>query len=157
MKALYLCLELNSHPCTPALPSLYLCCVLPSFIYLPSSCVCSPSRFPSFLSFRWPASGSSSVDCGLAEPNAIRLTKPATPLRSGFLILTIGTHAVAPSLYSFRLMRRRRQEITSGEPERRLEYQMREQGLSEARRLKDGRLLPCGEASICLFFFKLHI
>lgn len=134
--------------------SLPLLC-LPSFIYFPSSCVFAPSRSPSFPFFRWPASGSSSVDCGLAQ-NAIRLTKAAPPIRSGFLILTVETHAVALSLCSFRLMRRRRQEITSGEPEQRFEYQMRERGLSEARRLKDR---GCSQAGNCLFaiFFYLHV
>lgn len=35
MKALYLCLELNSHPCSPAPPSLYLCCVCPPIFISP--------------------------------------------------------------------------------------------------------------------------
>lgn len=77
MKALYLCLELNSHPSAPALPSLYLCCVCPPLFISPPP-VFAPSHFlsaslpalsSSYPAFRCPASGSSSVDCGLAEPN----------------------------------------------------------------------------------------
>lgn len=77
-----------------------------------------------------PASASSSVDCGLAEPNAAHESRSHhtdhlhIPIRSCFLILTIRNGAGAPSLRSFCLTRRGRREITSGERERRLEYQM---------------------------------
>lgn len=162
MKALYLCLELNSHPSAPALPSLYLCCVCPPLFIspLPFSLL-HISCPPHFLLFLPPIEPSAALRpapplwiVGLQSQTqamnqaAIRLTKPAPPMRSAFLLLTMGTYAVALSLRSFRLMRRGRQEITSGEPELRLEYQMREPGLSEARRLKDG---VCSQAGNHLF------
>lgn len=68
-----------------------------------------------------PAPASSSVDCGLAEPNADhesrrhRTDHLHIPIRSCFLILTIRNGAVAPSPRSFCLTRRGRREITSGE------------------------------------------
>lgn len=144
MKALYLRLELNSLLCTPGPPfSLPLLC-FPSFIYLPLlhflHCF-SSFTFPFWTtscSFFLVLSASSSVDCGPAEPSADGESRSHQtdhlhiPIRSCFLLLTIRNGAVAPSPRSFCLTRRGRREITSGERERRLEYQMREWGLSEA-------------------------
>lgn len=118
MKALYLLLELDSHLCPP--PPLYLCCVspplfispppLPPSHFLSGPFPCLPS---SYRAYRCPASGSSSVDCGPADPNAHHESSSHQPdhlhipIRSCFLILPIGTRAAAPSLRSFRLLRAR--------------------------------------------------
>lgn len=116
MKALYLLLELNSHLCPP-FPLPLLC--FPSFIYFPSSSSSSvfpPSHFLSgpfpclpspYRAYRCRAPGSSSVGCGLADPNVHHESSSHQtdhlhiPIRSCSLILPIGTRAAGLSPRSF--------------------------------------------------------
>lgn len=140
---------------------------LPSFIYFPSSCSRS-FTFPAYYTRSFFLVSSVPLPLRPALPlwivglqsrtqamnqAATRMTNPAPPMRSAFLILTSETSAAALSLRSFLLMRRGRQEVTSGEPGLRLEYQMRQRGLSEGRRLKDGVCSHAGTHLFVFFFF----
>lgn len=112
----------------PPFPLPLLC--LPSFIYSPPPLLFSllhiscPPHFLLFLPATEPSAAPRPApplwiagwqrQTRARNRAAIRLTEPAPPMRSAYLILTTGTCAAALSPRSFRLMRRGRQEITSG-------------------------------------------